>query len=91
MLTEFGASALNFEIFCIVAELVERGRIKSDIHFAILRAFRAAGIDMTPPQDVRLIGGAGAAEPRLPPVIRSQSSPHSSFSYHFAALSADWD
>jgi len=56
-LTEFGASALTFETFCIVANLTDRGRIKSDIHIAILRQFRASGIDMTPPQDVRLIGG----------------------------------
>jgi small-conductance mechanosensitive channel len=65
MLTEFGASALVFEVFCVVPNLAERGRIKSEIHVAILRAFRAAGIDMTPPQDVRLIGGAGAAEAKL--------------------------
>jgi small-conductance mechanosensitive channel len=57
LLTEFGASALVFEIFCIVPNLGERGRIKSEIHVAILREFRAAGIDMTPPQDVRLLGG----------------------------------
>jgi small-conductance mechanosensitive channel len=56
MLTEFAPSALNFEIFCIVQNLSDRGRIKSDIHIAILRAFRASGIDMTPPQDVRLVG-----------------------------------
>ncbi len=55
-LTEFGSSALIFEIFCIVPNLAERGRIKSEIHVAILREFRAAGIDMTPPQDVRLVG-----------------------------------
>ena len=60
LLTEFGASALTFEIFCIVPNLAERGRIKSDIHVAILREFRAAGIDMTPPQDVRLVGGTPA-------------------------------
>ena len=56
LLTEFGASALVFEIFCIVPNLGERGRIKSEIHVAILREFRAAGIDMSPPQDVRLVG-----------------------------------
>jgi potassium-dependent mechanosensitive channel len=56
LLSEFGASALVFEIFCIVPNLAERGRIKSDIHVAILRAFRDAGIDMAPPQDVRLVG-----------------------------------
>jgi small-conductance mechanosensitive channel len=56
-LTEFAASAVVFEIFCIVPVLSERGRIKSEIHVAILREFRAAGIDMTPAQDVRLLGG----------------------------------
>jgi potassium-dependent mechanosensitive channel len=67
LLTEFGVSALIFEIFCIVPNLAERGRIKSELHVAILREFRAAGIDMTPPQDVRLIGGApAAAEAKIP-------------------------
>lgn len=55
-LTEFAASGLLFDVFCIVPNLGERGRIKSDIQIAILRRFRAAGIDMTPTQDVRLIG-----------------------------------
>jgi len=59
-LSEFGASAMMFDIFCIVPNLADRGRIKSDIHIAILREFRAAGIDMTPPQDVRLVGRAPA-------------------------------
>jgi small-conductance mechanosensitive channel len=58
-LAEFGASALMFDVFCIVPKLGERGRIKSEIQVAILREFRAAGIDMTPTQDVRLIGGSG--------------------------------
>ena len=61
MLTEFAPGALTFEIFCIVANLSDRGRIKSDVHIAILRAFRAAGIDMTPPQDVRLVRAEGQA------------------------------
>ena len=47
-LTEFGASALSFEIFCIVPNLPNAGGIKSEIQLAILRRFRAAGIDMTP-------------------------------------------
>jgi small-conductance mechanosensitive channel len=55
-LTEFGANALVFDIFCIVPNLGDRGRIKSEIQVAILREFRAAGIDMTPTQDVRLLG-----------------------------------
>jgi potassium efflux system protein len=57
-LSEFGATAMSFDIFCIVPNLSDRGRIKSDIQLAILRRFREAGIDMTPAQDVRLIGGA---------------------------------
>jgi len=48
-------------VFCVVPNLAERGRIKSDIHIAILRRFRAAGIDMTPTQDVRLIGSSSQA------------------------------
>jgi potassium-dependent mechanosensitive channel len=59
-LTEFGASALVFEIFCIVPVLGERGRIKSELHLAILRELRVAGVDMSPPQDVRLLGGLSA-------------------------------
>jgi small-conductance mechanosensitive channel len=62
LLTEFGASALVFEMFFIVPNLSDRGRIKSDIHIAILRQFRAAGIEMTPPQEVRLIGADLPAE-----------------------------
>jgi len=54
-LTELG-SALTFEIFCIVANLADRGAIKSDLHVAILRRLRAAGIELSPPQDVRLVG-----------------------------------
>jgi small-conductance mechanosensitive channel len=60
LLSEFGSTALTFEIFCIVPNLADRGRIKSDIHVAILRRFRDAGIDMTPPQEVRLIGALAA-------------------------------
>jgi len=64
LLSEFGASAVVFEIFCIVPNLVDRGRIKSEIQVAILREFRAAGIDMTPPQDVRLVGGSPVPDGR---------------------------
>jgi potassium-dependent mechanosensitive channel len=59
-LTEFG-SALTFEVFCIVQNLADRGAIKSDLHLAILRKFRDAGIALAPPQDVRLVGGAEQA------------------------------
>ena len=63
-LSEFGASALTFDIFCIVPNLADRGRIKSDLHIAILREFRVSGVEMAPPQDVRLIGNVAAPSPK---------------------------
>ena len=64
LLSEFAASGLVFDIFCIVPNLADRGRIKSEIQIAILLQFRAAGIDMTPAQDVRLIGSSPALDGR---------------------------
>ena len=61
-LTEFGPSAMAFDLFCIVPNLGDAGRIKSDIQIAILREFRGAGIEMTASQDVRLVG-AGLSSP----------------------------
>lgn len=61
LLTELGSAALLFEVFCIVPNLGDRGRIKSDIQLAILREFRVAGIELSPPQDVRLVAGAQPA------------------------------
>jgi potassium efflux system protein len=61
LLTEMGSTSLIFEVFCIVPNLGERGRVKSDIQIAMLRAFREAGIVLSPPQDVRLVGGAAPA------------------------------
>jgi potassium efflux system protein len=58
LLTEFGATALTFDIFCIVPNLSDRGGIKSELQIAILKAFRAGGVELSPPQDVRLVGGA---------------------------------
>jgi small-conductance mechanosensitive channel len=65
-LTEFGPTAMMFDIFCIVPNIGDRGRIKSDIQIAILREFRASGIEISPPQDVRLIGGTAAPGAKAP-------------------------
>jgi small-conductance mechanosensitive channel len=62
LLTEFGATVLTFDIFCIVPNLSDRGGIKSELQIAILKAFRAGGVELSPPQDVRLIGGAPQAK-----------------------------
>jgi small-conductance mechanosensitive channel len=67
LLAEFGSTALTFDIFCIVQNLADRGGIKSDIQIAILKRVRAAAIELSPPQDVRLIGAppqpTGAPKP----------------------------
>jgi potassium-dependent mechanosensitive channel len=62
LLTEFGATALTFDIFCIVPNLSDRGAIKSELQIAILKAFRAGGVELSPPQDVRLVGGVPQAK-----------------------------
>jgi small-conductance mechanosensitive channel len=63
LLAAFGDNGLQFEVYCIVADLANRGSIKSDIQFAILKRFRAAGIEIPYPQhDVR-IRQAGTVEP----------------------------
>ena len=66
-LASFGDNALQFEVYCIVSDLANRGAIKSDIQFAILKRFRAAGIEIPYPQrDVR-IRQAGTVEPETKP------------------------
>ena len=61
-LTELGSATMTFEIFCIVPNLGDRGKVKSDLHLAILRRFRDAGINLSPPQDVRLVAMPQGAE-----------------------------
>jgi small-conductance mechanosensitive channel len=51
----FGESALEFELRCVVAHVEDGLAVKSDLHFAMLRRFRAAGIEIPYPQrEVRL-------------------------------------
>jgi potassium-dependent mechanosensitive channel len=60
-LVAFGDSALQFELRCVVAHVDNGMPVKSDIHFEILRRFRAAGIEIPyPRQEVRLPGNGGA-------------------------------
>jgi potassium efflux system protein len=54
-LTAFGDSALDFELRCVVANVDNGLAVKSDLHYAILKRFRAAGIEIPYPQrEVRL-------------------------------------
>jgi small-conductance mechanosensitive channel len=45
LFVRFGAM-LEFELYCFVEDVGRAGRVKSDLHFAIFRAFAEAGIKM---------------------------------------------
>jgi small-conductance mechanosensitive channel len=49
LLLGFGDAALEFELRAYVGHVDDGLLTKSDLHFDILRRFRAAGIRMTPP------------------------------------------
>jgi small-conductance mechanosensitive channel len=54
-LTNLGESALDFEMGCMVADVGDRGAVKSDLHFEILKRFREKGIEIPYPQrEVRM-------------------------------------
>ncbi len=56
-LASLGDNVLQFEVYAVITDLTQGGPIKSDIHFAILRRFRSAGIRIASPQcEVRLVG-----------------------------------
>ena len=55
---EFGDSALEFELRCIVSDVQQRLIMLSDLNFAVLAKFRKAGIDIPFPQrTVHIVGG----------------------------------
>jgi small-conductance mechanosensitive channel len=57
LLLNFGDSALEFELRCVVSDFDRSLIVKSDLYFAILKRLRAAGIRIPSPQrEVRLIG-----------------------------------
>jgi small-conductance mechanosensitive channel len=61
MLFNFGDSALEFELRCVVADFDRSLIVKSDLYFAILRGLRDAGIRIPSPQrEVRLLGDGAA-------------------------------
>jgi potassium-dependent mechanosensitive channel len=54
-LVAFGDSALDFELRCVVANVDNGLAAKSDLHHAILKRFREAGIEIPYPQrDIRV-------------------------------------
>ena len=58
---EFGDSSLNFVLLCWIPDAVEKFHLRSDINFAIDRAFREQGIEIPFPQrDLHLRSTEGA-------------------------------
>ena len=54
-------NALQFELRCVVGHVDNGLPVKSDLHFEILRRFRAAKIEIPNPQyEVRILDGGGA-------------------------------
>ena len=47
LFVKFG-TMLEFELYCFVEDVDRAGRVKSDLHFAIFRAFAESGIKMVP-------------------------------------------
>jgi potassium-dependent mechanosensitive channel len=64
-LVAFGDSALQFELRCVVGHVDNGLPVRSDLHFEILRRFRAAKIEMPPEARIRFDGG----EPSEPPML----------------------
>jgi potassium-dependent mechanosensitive channel len=82
-LESFGDSSLNFVLRCYLPNMDNRGTVIHELHIAIEREFRAAGIEMPYPQyDVRvrsfrdspdLRAGGNGAELPIPPVAGGDS------------------
>lgn len=54
----FGESSLDFELFCHLRDVDKRIDVRSDMHFAVDRAFRANGVEIPFPQrDVHIKSG----------------------------------
>ncbi|MBV8568862.1 MAG: mechanosensitive ion channel family protein [Methylobacteriaceae bacterium] len=57
LFTNFGDSAMDFELICFVDDVEMAGRIKSDLNFAIFRSLAEAGVAVARPRrDVEVRG-----------------------------------
>jgi potassium-dependent mechanosensitive channel len=65
-LLSFGESALEFELRCVVADVEKGLLVKSDLHYAIFKAFRKSGIEIPYPQRELRWRGPGAAPAGTP-------------------------
>jgi potassium-dependent mechanosensitive channel len=66
-LVAFSDSALDFELRCVVANVENGLAVKSDLHYAILKRFREAGIEIPYPQrEIRFRQASDAPVPSGP-------------------------
>jgi small-conductance mechanosensitive channel len=61
----FGDSALEFELRCVVADVEKGLSVRSDLHYAIIKKFRAAAIEIPYPQ--RELRWRAGQEPKAAP------------------------
>lgn len=75
LLLRFGESSMSFELRAYVAQMDDRLPVISDLHFAIIHAFRARGITIAYPQiDLHIKDAPAGESPTsvgLPAVMRS--------------------
>jgi len=65
-LLSFGESALEFELRCVVTDVEKGLLVRSDLHYAIIKAFRKNGIEIPYPQRELRWSGPGAAPAGAP-------------------------
>jgi len=74
-LESFGDSALNFVLKCFLPNMENRGTVIHELHMAIDREFREAGIEIAFPQQDVHVRSIDARLPILPPAIAGDSVP----------------
>ena len=62
LFTAIDTAGLKFELICFVDDVETSGRVKSDLHYEIFAAFRAAGISISAPPTVQVMLQGHAAE-----------------------------
>ena len=72
-LDSFGDSALNFVLRCFLPNLDSRGTVIHELHMAIDRALRAAGIEMPFPQQDIHVRSIDLPAAMLPPTVAGNS------------------
>jgi small-conductance mechanosensitive channel len=61
--TQFGNSSLDFELIAFIMDIDNAANTRSDLHFAIFKAFKDAGIEIPLPQrDLHIKPDQGRAE-----------------------------